>query len=187
MKTLIMPTVDLLKICLPKIVQHTWEKKHCKWTIFKKFVSRFSDKNRINSDLIFQLMREFEQFSLFPQYIRDNYGEDPADYNKACTDLEQLRQVIEHFNLIVENIFLHDNTCTIKFSEFKIHIRVPVIHFFFIWKAFKHSYFNDNLWNYQIILYLGFSFMNTHLQIMVKFFHCRVQCMYHMTSWDAVP
>ena len=27
------------------------------------------------------------------QYIRDNYGEDPADYNKACTDLEQLRQV----------------------------------------------------------------------------------------------
>lgn len=77
-------------------------------------------------------MREFEQFFLFPQYIRDNYGEDPADYNKACTDLEQLRQVIEHFNLIVENIFLHDNTCTIKFSEFKIHIRVPVIHFFFI-------------------------------------------------------
>lgn len=30
------------------------------------------------------------------QYIRDNYGEDPADYNKACTDLEQLRQSAVH-------------------------------------------------------------------------------------------
>lgn len=146
---------------------------------FLKFVSRCSDKNRINSDLIFLLMREFEHLSLFPQYIRDNYGEDPADYNKACTDLEQLRQVIDIFNLIVENIFPYD---TIKFSEFKIH--KLVIYFFFIW---KHSYFNNNLWNYQIILYLGFSFFNTHLQIMVKFFHYRVQCMYHMTSWDAVP
>lgn len=30
------------------------------------------------------------------KYIRDNYGEDPADYNKACTDLEQLRQSAVH-------------------------------------------------------------------------------------------
>ena len=27
------------------------------------------------------------------QYIRDHYGEDPAHYNKACNELEQLRQV----------------------------------------------------------------------------------------------
>ncbi|XP_062613644.1 tyrosine-protein phosphatase non-receptor type 23-like [Saccostrea cucullata] len=30
------------------------------------------------------------------QYIRDNYGEDPADYNKACSELEQLRQSAVH-------------------------------------------------------------------------------------------
>lgn len=50
-------------------------------------------------------MIRFENFSLFSQYIRDNYGEDPADYNKACTDLEQLRQVIQIFNWNMENIF----------------------------------------------------------------------------------
>ena len=27
------------------------------------------------------------------QYIRDHYGEDPAHYNKSCTELESLRQV----------------------------------------------------------------------------------------------
>ena len=40
------------------------------------------------------------------QYIRDNYGEDPADYNKACTDLEQLRQVTsinrDYFDVFLE-------------------------------------------------------------------------------------
>lgn len=31
---------------------------------------------------------------IYFQYIHDYYGEDPALYNKACSDLDQLRQVI---------------------------------------------------------------------------------------------
>lgn len=30
---------------------------------------------------------------LILQFIRDQYNEDPANYNKACLELEQLRQV----------------------------------------------------------------------------------------------
>ncbi|VDH96001.1 tyrosine-protein phosphatase non-receptor type 23, partial [Mytilus galloprovincialis] len=30
------------------------------------------------------------------QYIKNHYGEDPAHYNKACSDLEQLRQSAVH-------------------------------------------------------------------------------------------
>ncbi|KAL3855251.1 hypothetical protein ACJMK2_014467 [Sinanodonta woodiana] len=32
------------------------------------------------------------------QYIRDHYGEDPAHFNKACSELEQLRQTAVHIS-----------------------------------------------------------------------------------------
>ncbi|BFZ21684.1 hypothetical protein BsWGS_24723 [Bradybaena similaris] len=36
---------------------------------------------------------EYAEFGpTLKQYIKDHYGEDPAQYSKACTDLEQLRQ-----------------------------------------------------------------------------------------------
>lgn len=56
------------------------------------------------------------------QYIRDNYGEDPADYNKACTDLEQLRQVTsvnrDHFDVFFEK-WKHRS---LKFYQYNIYI-----------------------------------------------------------------
>ncbi|KAL5005900.1 hypothetical protein ScPMuIL_017058 [Solemya velum] len=40
---------------------------------------------------------EYVEFApVLKQYIRDHYGEDPANYNKACNDLEQLRQSAVH-------------------------------------------------------------------------------------------
>ncbi|XP_021352040.1 tyrosine-protein phosphatase non-receptor type 23-like [Mizuhopecten yessoensis] len=49
--------------------------------------------------LSFELKQSPEYVDFGPvlkQYIRDNYGEDPAQYNKACNDLEQLRQSAVH-------------------------------------------------------------------------------------------
>ena len=58
------------------------------------------------------------------QYIRDNYGEDPADYNKACTDLEQLRQVTSINRDLFDVFFEKWKHRNLKFYQYNMYIEL---------------------------------------------------------------
>ena len=61
---------------------------------------RFSENYRNTKCALIRDELNFNSFQVtlfILQYIRDHYGEDPALYNKAVNELEQLRQVPELF------------------------------------------------------------------------------------------